>query len=114
MKKVISLLGIVFCLSYSVSAQKKTNKEEVIIHTSSQCGDCKERIEDRFNYQKGIVFAELDLKTDNLTIKYKTDKISLEEIKEILNELGYDADDQKAKLEQINTLPQCCQPGGME
>ena len=31
----------------------------------------------------------------------------------MLNELGYDADDQKAKLEQVKTLPLCCQPGGM-
>jgi hypothetical protein len=113
MKKVIILLGVVFCLSYSVSAQKKTNKEEVVIHTSSQCGDCKERIEEMFNYQKGIVFAELDLETDNLTVKFKKDKISLEEIKNMLNELGYDADDQKAKLEQVKTLPLCCQPVGM-
>jgi len=110
MKKVISLLGVVFCLSFNVSAQKK---KEVVIHTSSQCGDCKERIEESFNYQKGIVFAELDLETDNLTVKFKKDKISLEEIKNMLNELGYDADDQKAKLEQVKTLPLCCQPGGM-
>lgn len=113
MKKVIGLLSVVLCLSFSASAQKSQNKVEAVIHTSSQCGECKERIENLFNYQKGVIYAELDLDKNDLKIKYKKDKISLEEIKSLLNELGYDADDQKAKLENVKTLPNCCQPGGM-
>ena len=112
MKKVISVIVIMCSLFFNVSAQEK--KQEVVIHTSSQCDDCKERIEDKFNYTKGIIFTELDLETDNLTLKFRTDKITLQEIKDLLNELGYDADDQKAKIEQVNTLPKCCQPNGME
>jgi copper chaperone CopZ len=112
MKKVVSLIVLMSSLFFAVSAQEK--KQEVTIHTSSQCGDCKERIENKFNYTKGIIFAELNLETDDLTVKFRTDKISLQEIKDILNELGYEADDQKAKLEQVMTLPECCQPNGME
>jgi hypothetical protein len=34
--------------------------------------------------------------------------------KQILNALGYDDDDQKAKKEAVEKLPLCCQPGGMK
>jgi hypothetical protein len=34
--------------------------------------------------------------------------------KQILNALGYDDDDQKAKKEAVEKLPLCCQPGEMK
>jgi mercuric ion binding protein len=50
----------------------------------------------------------------DLTVKFKTAKISLDEIKKIVVETGYDADDMKANPEAVEQLPACCKPGGME
>jgi hypothetical protein len=47
-------------------------------------------------------------------VKFKTAIISLNEIKTILNNTGYDADEMKASEDCIKKLPACCQPGGME
>lgn len=88
--------------------------EEVVLKTTAECGDCKERIEGKLNYTKGIIFADLDYKTQLLTVKFKKDKISLEEIKKIVSDLGYDVDDVKANPEAQKALPLCCQPGGMK
>lgn len=91
-------------------SQKKI--EEAIIQTSAQCGDCKERIEGKLNYTKGVVFAELDLDSKKVTVRYKTKSISLQEIKQVIASIGYSADDLKAKEEDVLKLPKCCQPGG--
>jgi copper chaperone CopZ len=84
------------------------------MQTSAKCNDCKERIEGKLNYTKGIKFAELDMETKKVTVKYASKKISLQKIKETIAAIGYDADDVNAKQEDILKLPKCCQPGGME
>jgi periplasmic mercuric ion binding protein len=110
MKNLVMVLLTFLSINF-VSAQKA---EKVVIKTSAECGDCKERIESKLNYTKGIAFAELDYETKELTIKFKSDKITLAEVKKIVSELGYDADEVKANEEEQKKLPACCQPGGMK
>ena len=103
-------LFLFLLLSGLTFGQKKI--EEAVIQTSAQCGDCKERIESKLNYTKGVVFAELDLESKKVTVRYKTKTISLQEIKQAIASIGYSADDVKAKEEDVLKLPKCCQPGG--
>jgi len=107
--KEITLFLFLF-LTGLTFGQKKI--EESVIQTSAQCGDCKERIESKLNYTKGVVFAELDLDSKKVTVRYKTKSISLQEIKQAIASVGYSADDVKAKEEDVLKLPKCCQPGG--
>lgn len=88
--------------------------QEVKIKTSAECGSCKDRIEEKLNYTKGIQFAELDVLSKELTVKFNSKKISLVQIKKELSELGYDADEVKANPKSVKELPACCQPGGMK
>ena len=109
---ILSLLALLFI--GAVSAQEKTSgKQTVIIKTSAECGQCKERIEEKLNYMKGISFAELNYETRELTVKFNASKITLDEIRKAVSELGYDADEVKANPEAQAKLPMCCQPGGM-
>lgn len=110
MKNLVMVLLTFLSINF-VSAQKT---EKVVIKTSAECGQCKERIESKLNYTKGISFAELDYETKELTVKFKADKITLAEIKKIVSELGYDADEVKANMVEQKKLPLCCQPGGMK
>lgn len=118
---ILSLLALLFI--GAASAQEKTSttatgntagKQTAIIKTNAECGQCKERMEGKLNYMKGISFAELDYETRELTVKFRTDKITLDEIRKIISELGYDADEVKANPEAQAKLPMCCQPGGMK
>ncbi|MEN9743422.1 MAG: hypothetical protein RLZZ65_1227 [Bacteroidota bacterium] len=84
----------------------------VKIQTSAQCGDCKERIENALNQTKGVVYAELSLETKVVEVKFKESKTNPEALKEVLVNLGYDADERKANLEAQKALPKCCQPNG--
>jgi copper chaperone CopZ len=105
---------LIICIAFLAFSFKQDAKTQLVtIKTSAECGECKERIESKLNYTKGIVFSELDYKTQVLTVKYKPTKITIEQIKQMISELGYDADDLKANADAQKALPQCCQPHGM-
>ena len=106
---------MIICIAFLAMSFKQDTKTQLVkIKTSAECGECKERIESKLNYTKGIVFSELDYKSQILTVKFKPAKISFDQIKQIVSELGYDADDVKANAEAQNSLPKCCQPHGMK
>ena len=108
MKRILFLFALAFFnLSYGQT-------EIVDIQTSAECGSCKTRIEDKLNYTAGIKFAELDLETKKVLVKFNPKKISLAEIKTILSETGYDAGEVKAVPAAVQKLPTCCKPGGMK
>ena len=113
MKNLILLNLFIFIGTIGFS-QKAEKYKTIIIQTSAECGDCKERLEEKLNYSSVIKFAELDLESKKLTVKFATSKITEAKIKLIINEIGYDADDQKANKEAVQKLPLCCQPGGMK
>ena len=110
MKKYLLILASIFTMYYlnaqEVSKNKKT--ETIVIQTSAICEDCKERIEGGLNYIKGVVFAELNDNTKKVTVKYKTEIISPQQIKEKIAEIGYDADEVKASKVGFDKLPTCC------
>lgn len=108
MKAILVLFLALTALSFT----RQPSTQEVVLKTSAECGECKERIESKLNYTKGIVFADLDYKSQLLTVKFKPAKITLKDIKQIVSDLGYDADDVKANPEAQKALPLCCQPGG--
>jgi copper chaperone CopZ len=112
MKALLFTTFIFLIFGTSFGQKKGTTTETIVIQTSAQCGDCKERIENTLNYTKGVKFAELDLETKKVTVKYATSKISTKEIKEVIVKIGYDADELKAKKEDVEKLPKCCQPNG--
>jgi mercuric ion binding protein len=110
MKQLMLIVLAIFIASTSFSEEKTSKFETVVIQTSAQCGDCKERIDGGLNYMKGISFAELDLESKKVTVKFNTSKITLDGVKKKINAVGYDADDSKADPEAIKRLPACCKP----
>jgi copper chaperone CopZ len=115
MKKLMFLFLALLSLQNLAAQESKSKKaQKATIMTSSECGNCKERIEGKLNYTKGIVFSELNYDSKELVVKFKPNVISLEQIKKIVSELGYDADEIKADKKAQNKLPLCCQPGGMK
>jgi mercuric ion binding protein len=111
MKLLLSLLFVgMTTLSFSQTDKKV---ETLKFDTSAECGSCKKRIEGKLNYTKGIKFAELDVPTKVLTVKFKTADISAEEIKKTVADVGYDCGDVKANKKAYAELPGCCKVGGM-
>ena len=111
--KGILVLFAMFAFLNGMAQEKVGEKVKTVkIQTSAICGMCKKRIEKELNYTKGIIFAELDVETAELTVKYKTKHISADDIRQILASIGYDADDVKKNEEAHAALPKCCRVKG--
>jgi cation transport ATPase len=107
MKKL--LFFFLITLSSSLFAQKPAL---ITIQTNALCADCKERIETALNQNKGVVYAELNMETKVVEVKYKVSKTDPAILHKVVTSIGYDADDQKADPTAKKALPLCCQPGG--
>jgi copper chaperone CopZ len=107
MKNLVLLFMLV--LNTTLFAQKPI---VITIQTSAQCGDCKQRIESTLNQTKGVVYAELNLETKAVEVKFKPSKTNPAAIKTALTLICYDADEMKANPAAQKALPLCCQPGG--
>lgn len=110
-KKFLYAITFILASSFGVSAQK-TAVANII--TSAECGKCKSTIESKMNYTKGVVYAELNVDTKVLEVKYNPKKTNVDTLREELSHIGYDADEVAANPEKQIQLPACCQPGGMK
>lgn len=99
--RIITTLVFAFFISQFVFSQEvKRRREKVSIKSSAECKFCKEKIEKKLVKYKGIRKVEVNYIDHLVNVEYNSKKISAEEIREALNEMGYDADDKKAKPEQ--------------
>jgi len=115
MKNIMSLMMMLLVMaSCAVSSGADAEKVTAKIMTNAECGMCKEKIEGALNFERGIVFAELDIPSKVVTVKFKNDVFTLDKIRVIVSELGYDADEVKANTTAQSNLPACCKPGGMK
>jgi len=113
---IVGLCFTLFCtLAFNGHGQKEKSKKsvDIVISTSAECSQCKKRLEEKLNYTKGVRFAELDVPSRRLTVRYSPLKISDEQIRSIISNIGYDADNVLADPKAQQSLPKCCQPGGM-
>ncbi|MBP9153294.1 MAG: heavy-metal-associated domain-containing protein [Flavobacteriales bacterium] len=105
MRTTLIILFASFSLNVAF-AQKSI--ETVEIKTSAVCDMCKETIEKQMAFTKGVTGAMLNVKTSVLTVSYKTNRTTLEDIRTAINEVGYDADDSPATKEAYENLHDCC------
>ena len=106
MKKTGILILALFMFAGLYSADGKF--ETIKIKTSSQCGECKERIEEALAFEKGVKTAELDVETKIVTVTYKKSKTSPEKIRKAISKVGYDADKVAADPKAYSKLDACC------
>ena len=85
--------------------KEKTKKFKVY----GNCGMCKKTIEGSLKNVEGVSFAEWDKETGEMTVSFDTKNISLDDVKQIIADVGYDTDTHRAKEEVYNSLPGCCQ-----
>ena len=105
----IVILMILLGFSTVSMAQKPNKFKTVEIKTSALCGECKERIENKLNYAKGVKFADLDIDTKVVTVKFKTKKLTTDDVKKLISSLGYHANDVTRDAAAFENLPGCCQ-----
>jgi copper chaperone CopZ len=101
------MLAIVVMLSTTLNAQNKNTKtEEVKIF--GNCGMCKKTIEKAGSIE-GIAKVVWNKETKMATLTFDDTKTNKGEILERVAKAGYDSELYKAKTEDYDKLPGCCQ-----
>jgi copper chaperone CopZ len=92
-------------VSKVIADSVKTEKFKVY----GNCGMCEKTIEGSLKEVKGVSVADWDKETDEMTVSFNPDVITLNDIKQKIADVGYDSDTHRAKDEVYNSLPGCCQ-----
>ena len=101
------MIAITVLLSTTMNAQTKNTKTEEV-KVSGNCGMCKKTIEKAGNI-KDIATVVWNKETKIATVTYDESKTNKEEIAKRIALAGYDSELVKAKDEDYDNLPGCCQ-----
>ena len=64
-------------------------KKDSLVVEGMSCGHCKNAVEKAVTALAGVVLAEVNLAEKTLTLEFDTDKVTLDKIKEAVDEEGY-------------------------
>ena len=108
MKKIFLGLLAVGGTALVSSAQVKASQTAKIKTPTIGCEDCKTRIETYLKRYDGVTYVLVNWRQKNVTVKYLTDRVNIEEIKTAISNCGYDADDIPANEDSYKRLPKTC------
>ncbi len=109
----LTVVGLfLFCLTGI--AQQKTSGKAIISTPGMFSEDCKAKIEQSLFKQYGIVAYKADLKKKNVTITWLTDRTDIEQIKTMIANAGFDADDVAAEESAFKKLSPGCKAPQMQ
>ena len=124
-KIILSALLLISTLTFATTIRKSTNEnrptkidvpktQTVKIKTSAICEMCKERIEKKLAFTKGVSDVNLDVESKDkvVTVIFNPKKTNVLKLKKAIAEVGYDADEVMAETAGYDKLPGCCKKGG--
>jgi mercuric ion binding protein len=103
MRKI--LIALIMVSTVAVFAKPITKK----IKVEGECDMCKDKIEAALDIP-GVSFAEWDVESKMLTVRFNDKKINEDEIHTLMSELGYATDKLAANVASQKKLDSCCQP----
>ena len=114
MKKNL-MLFVFLCVSIITFADKPKT-ETVKIKTSAICEQCKETIEKKLAFTKGVMESNVDVDSKDkiVTVIFNPKKTTVDKIRKSIAEVGYDADEVLAMPAGYEKLAECCKKGGMK
>ena len=101
-------LIIAFLLFANFVFAKGENPQTIKLKTSAVCGMCKRKIEKNLAFENGIKDVNLDVPSKILTVTFDAKKTNITEIKKLIAETGYDADETVANPQAYDKLSSCC------
>jgi len=111
MKRAAMILVLAFSATFA-SAQEST-PGELLLSSSVVCDMCKNAIEQGMAYTKGIKSTKVNVKENQILVKYNPEKLTEQEVKEAITALGYVAGDMKPTKAAYDKLHGCCKAEGV-
>lgn len=108
-------LTLVSLLIFAATGFAQSKPGKAVIKTPSvQCDMCKGKIEKALFKQQGISSVKVDVKKKTTTVTWIPDRTNIENIKAMIANAGYDADDVTADEDAYKRLPACCKKPATE
>ncbi|MDB5253608.1 MAG: heavy metal transporter [Flaviaesturariibacter sp.] len=108
MKKIFLAIALLIGATTGAFSQTKAVKTVKISLPTVQCEMSKTQIETYLKRYDGIGAINVNWKKKEATVKYLTDRITEEEIKAAIANVGYDANEITAEPDAYKRLPACC------
>lgn len=108
------LLCLMLNFSFSAHAQKTKPVKTAVIKTMIYCDHCKicescgGRILKELYNESGIKSTSVEPKANTISVIYDSRKISIEQIRQKISQMGFDADEVKADPKAVAKLDDCC------
>jgi periplasmic mercuric ion binding protein len=107
--KLFITAGFCLFLSVAASAQGQKAKKATIKLPTVSCDQCKATIENSVWKQvEGVQFIEVKVKQKYAKVTFLPDRISLDNLRLFIADLGYQADDEAPDPEAMKLLPKLC------
>lgn len=111
MKNAATALLMILAVVMALPLHAREMRTEKIKLPTLQCGMCKETIETKMQKMKGLKSIVVDVDDLSATVEYDADVVTLAKIEKSIADIGYDANDTRAKRSAQRKLDKCCQPG---
>ncbi len=108
MKQLFFLLGILLFASCASHHKKEVTKQKETFKVYGNCGMCKTIIEASLADVTSVYWSDWDIETKEITVKFNSNLITLEQIKEYIAAVGYDSNTHRAENEVYENLHGCC------
>jgi periplasmic mercuric ion binding protein len=108
MKFIQATIIALFAFAFTATAQQKTAGKAIIKTPGMHCDLDRDKIEKSLFKQYGIVSYKANLKLKNITVTWLTDRTDIEQIKTMIANVGFDADDVTAEESVQKKLPEGC------
>ena len=107
MKKKLIILIFLPTLILAQQSHKKIVASQFMVY--GNCEMCKKTIEKAALSIRGVKMAKWDVPTNQLSLLYSRRKVEILDIHNAIAKSGYSSYEIKAKEEDYNKLPICCQ-----
>ncbi|SNR17219.1 heavy-metal-associated domain-containing protein [Tenacibaculum jejuense] len=108
MKKIITLLCLIFITVSSFGQQKKKRNAKLAFKVDGVCMECKVRIEKAALNTKGVKYANWNLETHQLMVIIDERKTDKKIVCQNVAKVGHDTKEIKATQEDYEKLDACC------
>lgn len=105
--RYIHLLFFLFCVQLCF-AQVKPAVTATVKIPQALCIQCKNRLEYQVRRLDGVVEFVVNYRKGEARLKFLTDRTDIEQIKTMISNTGYDADDVLANADAYKRLPISC------
>jgi copper chaperone CopZ len=90
--KLITFIAAVLMSTSMVFAKEKPKVKEVTYSCEIDCHSCKDKIMKNIPYEKGVKKVVVDMDKKKVTVAFREDKNTTEEIEKAIEKLGYAAE----------------------